>query len=152
MAAKCLPKKSFNYPVQTIDDGLVTKFYMAMFGLIKWEGQYLEMGFDELNQACKILNLDSMSNKKRKNFIRNFYKIASTSVGRTLLYRLLIEIRRTNIEGSGCIDSSIGKILETDDLKKRNSCRKIEIITPYRTRSNAFISNDKNINFIRLKI
>ena len=117
MAAKCLPKKSFNYPVQTIDDGLVTKFYMAMFGLIKWEGQYLEMGFDELNQACKILNLDSMSNKKRKNFIRNFYKIASTSVGRTLLYRLLIEIRRTNIEGSGCIDSSIGKILEEQGEK-----------------------------------
>ena len=29
-----------------LDDGLVTKFYMAMFGVIQWEGQYLEMGFD----------------------------------------------------------------------------------------------------------
>ena len=130
-----------------LDDGLVAKFYMAMFGLIKWEGQYLEMGFDECNQACRILNVDSMSNRKRKNFIRNFYKIASTSVGRTLLYRLLLEIRRTNTEGNGCIDAAIGKILKTDELKQRNNCRYIKILTPYDTRRNSFSFKEKNINF-----
>ena len=130
-----------------LDDGLVTKFYMAMFGLIKWEGEYLEMGFDELNQACRVLNIDSMSNRKRKNFIRNFYKIASTSVGRTLLYRLLLEIRRTNTEGNGCVDNFIHKTLIPDDLDKRNTCRSIEIITPYDTKRNSFNRGMKSINF-----
>ena len=129
-----------------LDDGLVTKFYMAMFGLIKWEGEYLEMGSDELNQACRVLNVDSMSNRKRKNFIRNFYKIASTSVGRTLLYRLLLEIRRTNKEGNGCIDT-IRKILNTDERDNRNACRSIKIITPYDTRRNSFNFKEENINF-----
>ena len=131
-----------------LDDGLVTKFYMAMFGVIQWEGEYLEMGFDECNQACRILNADSMSNRKRKNFIRNFYKIASTSVGRTLLYRLLLEIRRTDVKNNnGCIDSLIEKVLAPDDLDKRNACRCIEIITPYKMRNNSFNQRKKSINF-----
>ena len=134
-----------------LDDGLVTKFYMAMFGLIKWEGEYLEMGSDELNQACRVLNVDSMSNRKRKNFIRNFYKIASTSVGRTLLYRLLLEIRRTNTEGNGCIDNFIHKTLIPDELDKRNTCRSIEIITSYDTKRNSFNKGTKSINFYSSK-
>ena len=122
-----------------------------MFGLIKWEGEYLEMGSDELNQACRVLNVDSMSNRKRKNFIRNFYKIASTSVGRTLLYRLLLEIRQTNKEGNGCIDT-IRKILNTDERDNRNACRSIKIITPYDTRRNSFNKGTKSINFYSSKI
>ena len=131
-----------------LDDGLVTKFYMAMFGLIKWEGEYLEMGFDERNHAYRILNVDSMSSRKRKNFIRNFYKIASTSVGRTLLYRLLLEIRRTDTKNNnGCIDNFIHKTLIPEDLDKRNTCRSIKIITPYDTKSNSFNRGMKSINF-----
>ena len=123
-----------------------------MFGLIKWEGEYLEMGSDELNQACRVLNADSMSNRKRKNFIRNFYKIASTSVGRTLLYRLLLEIRRTDAKNNkGCIDT-IGKILAPDDLDRRNAySRRLEIITPYKTKSNSFNQRKKSINFYPYK-
>ena len=68
-----------------LDDGLVTKFYMAMFGLIKWEGEYLEMGFDECNQVCRIFDLSLLDKKMRQIFTTNFRKIASNSVGRTLL-------------------------------------------------------------------
>ena len=93
--------------------------------------------------------MDSMSNKKRKNFIRNFYKIASTSVGRTLLYRLLLEIRRTDTKNNnGCIDDSlIEKVLAPYDLDRRNACRRLGIITPYKTRSNSFNQRKKSINF-----
>ena len=92
--------------------------------------------------------MDSMSNKKRKNFIRNFYKIASTSVGRTLLYRLLLEIRRTDTKNNnGCIDSLTEKVLAPDDLDRRNACRRLGIITPYKTRSNSFNQRKKSINF-----
>ena len=66
-----------------LDDGLVTKFYMAMFGLIKWEGEYLEMGFDERNQVCRIFDLSLLDKKMRQIFTTNFRKIASNSVGRT---------------------------------------------------------------------
>ncbi|MBR1734475.1 MAG: hypothetical protein IJ730_03365, partial [Alphaproteobacteria bacterium] len=59
------------------EDGLVTKFYMAMFGLIKWEGEYLEMGFDERNQVCRIFDLSSLDKKTRRAFTTNFRKIVS---------------------------------------------------------------------------
>ena len=110
-----------------LDDGLVTKFYMAMFGLIKWEGQYLEMGFDECNQACRIFDLSSLDKKTRRVFTTNFRKIASNSVGRSLLYRLLLEIRRTNAEGNGCIDCALNISLAGKDAKFRNNARTITI-------------------------
>ena len=43
------PEEVVQLSAANLDDGLVTKFYMAMFGLIKWGGQYLEMGFNEDN-------------------------------------------------------------------------------------------------------
>ena len=127
-----------------LDDGLVTKFYMAMFGLIKWEGEYLEMGFNELNQTCRIFDLSSLNKKTRRAFTTNFRKIASNSVGRTLLYRLLLEIRRTNAEGSGCTDKVTGKISTTDALNQRNKCRSLKI---ERLSRNFFKASKRYISF-----
>ena len=116
---------------------------------MKWKtiGENIRYWSQRINQSCKVVNVDSMSNRKRKNFIRNFYEIDSTSVGRTLLYRLLIEIIRTDTEGNECIDNFIHKTLIPDDLDKRNTCRSIEIITPYDTKRNSFYRGMKSINF-----
>ena len=111
-----------------LEDGLVTKFYMAAFGLIKWEGEYLEMGFDEDNLACRVFNLSSLDKQTRRAFTTNFRKIASNSVGRTLLYRLLLEIRRTDTEGNGRIDETIRKVLKTRESNQRNKCRTLKVL------------------------
>lgn len=129
-----------------LDDGFVTKFYMAMFGLIKWEGEYLEMGFDERNQACSIFDLSQLNQKTRRAFTTNFRKIASNSVGRTLLYRLLLEIRRTNTEGNGCIDDALNISLASKDAKFRNNARMITIEKA--DEENAFSYDEDGHSFI----
>ena len=129
-----------------LDDGLVTKFYMAIFGLIKWEGEYLEMGFDEDNKACRIFDLSRLNQKTRRAFTTNFRKIASNSVGRTLLYRLLLEIRRTNAEGSGCIDDTLNISLASKDAKFRNNARMITIEKA--DEENAFSCDEDGHSFI----
>ena len=110
-----------------LEDGLVTKFYMAMFGVIKWDEKYLEMGFNERNQAYRIFDLSRLDKKTRQAFTTNFRKIASNSVGRTLLYRLLLEIRRTNAGGNGCIDDALNISLASKDVKFRNNARMITL-------------------------
>jgi hypothetical protein len=63
-------------------------------------------------------------------FRKNFRKIASTSVGRTLLYRILIEIRR-HVDAAnniGCLgnDATITLVMPAD-TQIRNSFRQIKI-------------------------
>jgi hypothetical protein len=58
-------------------------------------------------------------------FIQNFKRLASTSVGRVLLYRILIEIRRHNPGGNvGCLENGINP---AHLLAYRNSSRTLEI-------------------------
>lgn len=101
----------------------ITDWYMKMFGVIPYKGNgdsdedYIQAGYDEDNQLKRIISYDqaTMENDKtlinvpssntqktkKQFFIDNFRKIASTSVGRVLLYRLLIEIRRVDKNGNG---------------------------------------------------
>jgi hypothetical protein len=119
----------------------ITEWYMQMFGVIPFQNDgsdnndYIKAGYTPDNDARKIINFlkfdevkvndpDSTALtkqcEKKELFVRNFRKIASTSVGRVLLYRLLIEIRRNNGR-SGCQES----VLEDMKLSERNKCRSI---------------------------
>lgn len=60
-------------------------------------------------------------------FAQNFRKIASTSVGRTLLYRILIEIRRHIANNIGAIGNDASRPVRLPQLRNRNECRKLEI-------------------------
>jgi hypothetical protein len=54
-------------------------------------------------------------------FTGKFRKIASTSVGRVLLYRILIEIRRHNPGGNvGCLENAIPPPAPGLDIRNRN--------------------------------
>ena len=44
-----------------------------------------------------------------------------------LLYRLLLEIRRTDAESNGCIDATLGKSLSPEKAEARNKLRSITI-------------------------
>ena len=61
----------------------------------------------------------------RKVFWQAFRLIAADPVGRALLYRLLIEIRRTD---DTAIGGCCGDDVEVVDLAERNNCRNIAII------------------------
>lgn len=99
--------------VNNDENSRITQFYMKLYGVIPYkissgEEYYYDLGFDENGAAQKIIYLDGSFNSKlvpdpwisgehitkHNLFHRAFRKLASTSVGRTLLYRLLIEIRR----------------------------------------------------------
>lgn len=128
---------------------MLLQFYMELFGVIPYktsseEEYYYDLGFDEKGFTQKIIHLDGRFNSKlvpdpwissehitKYNlFHRAFKKLASTSVGRTLLYRLLIEIRR-NKNGRGCLSpdlrltwrTGLGSIYEN----KRNGIRRIKV-------------------------
>ena len=119
------------------EDELVTDWYVSMFGLSDWEKTSLNMGFNTKNELCKIINFDpeldrdptkaAESQAFKATFIANFRKIASVSVGRVLLYRLLLEIRRTDSTGNGCIDATLGKSLSKKQVTDRNNLRSITI-------------------------
>jgi hypothetical protein len=59
-----------------------------------------------------------------RNFWQVFRAIASNPVGRVLLYRILIEIRRQNA-GVGCVENSV--LLNDAFIQDRNNCRSISI-------------------------
>lgn len=117
------------------EDSPITEWYMQMFGVIpvNQEGSFLKAGWSgqpNNSQPTKIIvfpiptgknsynhyqinngmieDPDRPDNKiSRMNFFqKQFRKIASTSVGRVLLYRLLIEIRRqvSDADTNGCLE------------------------------------------------
>jgi hypothetical protein len=66
---------------------------------------------------------------RRDLFIREFRKIASTPVGRVLLYRILIEIRRHNPGGNvGCSEDDRYLVDDTVGRRAIDRCRSIDIM------------------------
>ena len=126
-----------------------------MFGLSETNSQ--SMGFNSRNEKCKIINfdpeLDPIKSAEalafKATFIANFRKIASVSVGRVLLYRLLLEIRRTDATGNGCIDEKLEKSLSEDDLQRRNCLRNITIEKSPINKGNSFYTYSDNSVSIR---
>ncbi|MDR1333699.1 MAG: hypothetical protein LBJ71_00575, partial [Holosporaceae bacterium] len=102
---------------------------------------------------------------RRDLFEREFRKIASTSVGRVLLYRILIEIRRHighNARGEGILEENINNFYHNLPnwlttglptlLEQRNRLRSLRIKYAYETRRGEKISwcfdrNDQSLTF-----
>ena len=82
-----------------------------------------KMGFDNGGVPEVIIKLGSPG--LRKQFWRTFRDIAADPVGRVLLYRLLIEIRRVDDSGNGCCENGI--TLPPTDLTCRNKCRHLTV-------------------------
>lgn len=134
----------------------VTNWYMQMFGVLEHSGVFLEVGLDKTNTAKKILSIDGLLSDDLHNelpkkyisqkdaFVKNFRKIASTAVGRTLLYRILIEIRRhdSTVNKFGCVDSDVTAPIA---IERRNDCR--HLIINWKSSGNSFNFANKVINF-----
>lgn len=128
----------------------ITQWYMKMFGVVDMNGavsenenDYIKAGYDGNNNNKRIISYDASMNEYKETFIDNFKKIASTSVGRVLLYRILIEIRRKDGNGNGVEQSKSapGYLLidkdvllplniildDTANMKERNSCRALVV-------------------------
>jgi hypothetical protein len=86
-----------------------------------------DAGFDGASMVTYPESVISVS--REDIFVQNFRKIASTSVGRVLLYRILIEVRRYVAGGNiGCLGGDIPGALPP----ARNSCRSIVINWDFR--------------------
>jgi hypothetical protein len=120
----------------TVNDHRITEWYMQMFGVpiaaidagLAIPHAAVQAGFNNAIQPAAIIAFDALVNNvnmvndpdhpttqiSRINlFIQNFYKIASTSVGRVLLYRILIEIRRHDCTNKGiCEDNQNSAIIQ----------------------------------------
>ncbi len=141
----------------------ITEWYMKMFGVIPFRNvdrpgvdDYIKAGYDNSNTTYRIIDTSNLLTKdangefprnyshQRDAFEKNFRKIASTYVGRVLLYRLLIEIRRhaNTFKKPGCLEASINCSISIDS---RNDCRHLMI--SWRPSGNSFSFTQKTINF-----
>ncbi|MFQ6722961.1 MAG: hypothetical protein ACLRFH_00970 [Opitutales bacterium] len=134
--------------VGQLGDDLVTDWWVRVFGgnrAVNWsrpdDQQLLNqppdipMGFDINGNIAHIINVKHLSlcagwNSLRISFWQAFRQIAADPVGRVLLYRLLIEIRRVDSDTStqGCEekgDRDNDEIIRDDDINKK--CRSIKI-------------------------
>lgn len=158
-------EEAVKYSCANVDNGEdspITEWYMKMFGVIDKSGgnsdnndDYIKAGYDKTNIAFKIIDISSLLStddqkelpkrydSQKDAFVKNFRKIASTSVGRVLLYRILLEIRRTN-GGDGSQGEDIESTLLKNDVKLRNNLRHISI--KWSTLSNKFCWSG-DINF-----
>lgn len=136
----------------------ITEWYMQMFGWHKDGEEAIEAGFDENNGPRPILKMNNSmyardssclscrANSHVTEFWQTFRQIASNSVGRVLLYRLLIEIRRRNNTNAGCAENAEENQTapQPRGTKPRSNYRKINIKSGNR---NAFSYNEVTIEF-----
>ena len=84
------------------------------------------MGFNSTGTPTHIIQVDpSAPAGFEQQFWRTFRSIAEDPVGRVLLYRLLIEIRRVDDSNKGCCEDGI--TLPPTDLTCRNKCRHLTV-------------------------
>ena len=148
--------------IDNTEDSPITKWYMKMFGVIPFnENDYIKAGWKSfkwkdnrgndltVQLRTQIISFDtnvdntqvddpytpSQQIGRRKLFVREFRKIASTSVGRVLLYRILIEIRRHTIQ-KGEVGDDVRTIYQSipyflnSYIDSRNSARSLLIKLP----------------------
>ncbi len=152
-------EEAAEYSCANVDNTLdspITNWYMQMFGIQKYQNEFLSLGLNLNNNPYRILDISDLSTQDPDNelpkkyasqqdaFIQNFKEIASTSVGRTLLYRILIEIRRNDgtIEQKGCVGDDVKSPVS---INERNNCRYLKI--KWEPRGNSFNLSQKIINF-----
>lgn len=116
------------------NDDVVTDWWVRAFGgreavalsrreAVSGEGYSVLMGFGRDNKMTHIINVNDSKEMPdfKQLFWKTFREIASDPVGRVLLYRLLIEIRRVDENLDGCCEQGIVM------LEDRNKLRCIEI-------------------------
>jgi hypothetical protein len=95
-----------------VESAVVTDWFLMIYGLKDYEGKYLQNGFDKRGIPKRIVDFDENMNDEldsnlqkdsgcqtRKDlFLQEFTTMASSSVGRVLLYRQLLEIRRKTVD------------------------------------------------------
>jgi hypothetical protein len=109
----------------------ITNWYMQMFG----NDSSLKLGFNTDNSPTPIISFaNNMSSENVdlhltgiQSFWNTFRQIAANPVGRILLYRILIEIRRIDDKKNGVQEYPI-KSHSPDDSCSRNNARSLEII------------------------
>ena len=83
----------------------------------------IQMGFNKVNNFVHIVQVDpdDAPTSFEQDFWKAFRKIAKNPVGRILLYRLLIEVRRVNIDENGrkvgCCEVGISTPRGRNDLR-----------------------------------
>lgn len=112
------------------EDSPITEWYMRMFGWYRRGEVVIEAGFAQNNKAQPILNMDKSMcgsclnccvNTYATEFWKTFRQVAANPVGRILLYRLLIEIRRIDDGGQGCPEAG-------RKIRLRNRLRSLSVI------------------------
>ncbi len=136
------------------NNDLVTDWWVRVFGgnravaFSKGKGQAIQpkepkMGISKNNKCVHIIHVNTTGANKgfKQQFWQAFRTIAANPVGRVLLYRLLIEIRRLDGPGgNGCWGDGIATTDPT--LKNRNKTRSIEV----------YYSNKSSFNFSKQRI
>ena len=129
-------EEAAEYACANIENENITNWYVQAFGgdeavKLSKEGELtvngVKWGFDSTNAPKNIITVDTSSSTSpdfEKQFWETFRVIASDPVGRVLLYRILIEIRRQK-ESSGICEEIV--TAEGNILKNRNKCRSIKI-------------------------
>ncbi len=108
-------KEVAEYSCANIDnraDSPITKWYMQVFGVIDKNGRnstndndYIKAGYNHKSED--IVPIFTFPDDNHcESFIKIFKMVAKTSLGRSLLYRIIIEIRRRNANNFGCYQSS----------------------------------------------
>lgn len=115
----------------------ITDWWIRVFGgeiAIAWANSETPLPLIDLappmytnaNQTltCHLIQVNGTDVVKRQ-FWQTFRHIAEDSVGRVLLYRLLIEIRRINtLTNDGCCEGNINLL----EVNTRNACRHIQVL------------------------
>lgn len=142
----------------------ITDWYVRMFGgqstIIHPVPAILQIGFSTLAgayltaltprpAASAIITMDAAMTPTQTNaFWKDFRRIASSFIGRILLYRILIEIRRQrNIEGTwkAYVSTDVPGIISAANLKRRANCRNITI--SWDVRGNSFLKDEHTIKY-----
>lgn len=108
------------------------------------------MGFDRGGVATHIIQVNTTIPGTPAGFEQQFWQtfrdIAADPVGRVLLYRLLIEIRRTDgPNGPGCCGDDVS-LPQRYNLHNRNNCRSINV--SYNQEGCAFNAVQQSIKFV----
>jgi hypothetical protein len=146
-----------------VKSGAVTDWFLMMFGLKMSEGKFLQYGFDEGGDPGRIMSFDAnmdidleddlktatTCSTRQELFLKEFAETASTSVGRVLLYRLLLEIRRKTIADDGTLVNYLesGVPISNDMLRFRNGRRSIIIKWGKEKSKNQFDVENRTVEF-----
>lgn len=116
-AVQPTPAEVVVWSCANIQNDNITNWYLSVFGLSENRGTISVVGYLG-NCPRKIINFDSsMSQSSRDAFVKVFTTIASNSVGRALLYRLLLETRN-NTKKITIQESDHAAYLRNEDVMK----------------------------------